>query len=127
MLTWLLEASGTSKRGPSDVTEDDSSPPQKKKKARVDELDPVRREIIEDAQARFAAAVVTKEAYPRDHVEDKMVYCAFQDALNEYARKAGEEVGNLGISVKLTPDEWKLVSRAYSLFYMTLFMIMFNR
>ena len=71
--------------------------------------------------------MVTKEAYPRDHVEDEMVYSAFQDALNEYARKAGEEVGNLGISVKLTPDEWKLVSPAQSLFYITLFMIMFNR
>ena len=110
ILILLLQSSCTSKQGLIDLTDDDNSPPLRKKKAQIDELDPVRCEIIKEAQARFAAALVTKEAYPRDHVEDEMVYRAFCDAVNEYAHKNGEEVGDLGVFMKLSPAEWKLVS-----------------
>ena len=98
------------KRGPTDGVEGDpKTRALKKKKARIDELDPIRRELIEDAQRRFAAAVVTQDAYPRDRVEDTMICKAFGDSVDEFARKAGERIEDLGISTKLTPAEWKLV------------------
>ena len=95
------------KRGPTDATEggDPKTPAPKKKKARIDELDPIRRELIDDAQRCFAAAVVTQDAYPRDHVEDTMICKAFCESVNEFARKAGETVENLEISTKLTASE----------------------
>ena len=65
--------------------------------------------MIEDAQRRFAAAVVTQDAYPRDRVEDTMVCKSFCEAVNEFAHKAGETVEGLEISTNLTAAEWKLV------------------
>lgn len=102
----LQEQTVKSKRS----SDSDEKPPRKSKKPRASELEPLRRKLIEDAQMRFAAAVVTKNPYPRDHVEDEMIYKAFREAVEAYAIKVGEAISALSIDNVLTPNEWQLVS-----------------
>ena len=83
----------------------------KKLKPRANDVeDPLRRDLIYEAQAHFAAAVVTRNPWPDGWVEDQMVNEAFHEAIKQYASKNEISVEELDINRVLSGDEWKLVS-----------------
>lgn len=81
-----------------------------KSKPRLEDLEPFRRDIIEEAQMHYAAAIVTLDPYPHSQAEDMMVANAFNESIKHNLSKielSGRDINEAKI---LTPNEWTAVS-----------------